>query len=303
MSDPVLITLVLGLSAVLGIALQIGSTCAVLATQHLVVRRRPERFLSFFECACWAVLTLWVFGAYPILRPDWSAWSYVLAGGALFGAGAWINNACAFGTVSQLGAGHPEYLLTPLGSLIGARIVLDGMADMSGPMLIEVDSRMPAPVAAVLLVGFLTVRAIVGRHRLRAYMRLALGMMVVGVCFTLLGYLHQPFPWTNLVAFHDTATVLSVGAVLVMLGAAAGTAALTQRRWRVHRPEGRAALRCLLGGAAMGAGAMLVPGGNDSMLLYGMPSGAAQAFGAYVAMCLTIAVLVALRAAATPKTV
>lgn len=53
-------------------------------------------------------------------------------------------------------------------------------------------------------------------------------------------------------------------------------------------PKGARPGHCLLGGALMGVGATLVPGGNDSLLLIGMPLLLPYAWVAFASMCLTI---------------
>ena len=44
---------------------------------------------------------------------------------------------------------------------------------------------------------------------------------------------------------------------------------------------------------------MLVPGGNDSMLLYGMPAGEAKAFAGYAVMIAAIALAIIVTGRAT----
>ena len=48
-----------------------------------------------------------------------------------------------------------------------------------------------------------------------------------------------------------------------------------------------------LGGILMGLGALLVPGGNDTLLMIGFPMGAWQAALAYLLFVATLAALVA----------
>ena len=47
-------------------------------------------------------------------------------------------------------------------------------------------------------------------------------------------------------------------------------------------------LRCFAGGALMACGALLVPGGNDGLILLGMPLLRPYAWVAFLTMCLTI---------------
>jgi uncharacterized protein len=52
-------------------------------------------------------------------------------------------------------------------------------------------------------------------------------------------------------------------------------------------------LRRTLGGILMGVGALLIPGGNDTLLMIGFPMGAWQAALAYALFVGTVAALIA----------
>ena len=51
----------------------------------------------------------------------------------------------------------------------------------------------------------------------------------------------------------------------------------------------RKLLRCLAGGMLMGWGSLLLPGGNDGLILVGMPLAWPYAWLAFATMCVTIA--------------
>ena len=52
-------------------------------------------------------------------------------------------------------------------------------------------------------------------------------------------------------------------------------------------------VRRTLGGILMGLGALLIPGGNDTLLMVGLPMGAWQAALAYVLFVASVAALIA----------
>ena len=58
-------------------------------------------------------------------------------------------------------------------------------------------------------------------------------------------------------------------------------------------PTIRTIVRRTLGGILMGLGALLIPGGNDTLLMIGFPMGAWQAALAYVLFVATLAALIA----------
>jgi Sulphur transport len=90
----------------------------------------------------------------------------------------------------------------------------------------------------------------------------------------------------------------TVAAVCTLSLLAGGTAmAIRLRRFRLGRP---AAWRCcatVCGGALMGFAAMMIPGGNDALLLSGLPSLSRNALAAYVAMLGALAILLSIRQA------
>ena len=82
-------------------------------------------------------------------------------------------------------------------------------------------------------------------------------------------------------------------ALALLAGAVAGAASAGMFRLRISSPGDVA--RHFAGGALMGVGAALIPGGNDSLVLIGLPLLQPSAGAAYVAMVVAIAVGFALR--------
>ena len=74
--------------------------------------------------------------------------------------------------------------------------------------------------------------------------------------------------------------------VALLAGAAWG--GWTAGRWRSTRVTGAQLLRCLAGGVLMGWGSLLIPGGNDGLILIGMPLLWPYAWVAFLAMCASI---------------
>lgn len=77
----------------------------------------------------------------------------------------------------------------------------------------------------------------------------------------------------------DLLWLLSGAAFAGMFGSAA-----LRGSFRLRRPRPRAALRHLVAGATMGAGAALIPGGNDGLILFGLPSLSPHALPTWLAI-------------------
>ena len=83
---------------------------------------------------------------------------------------------------------------------------------------------------------------------------------------------------------------------LVLVAVLAGMLVSTLQRgtFRVDFTPQAIWLRSLFGGVLMGLGVALTPGGNDALVLYGIPTLSAHALPAYLAMAVGIAVALAL---------
>ena len=115
-------------------------------------------------------------------------------------------------------------------------------------------------------------------------------MGVIGLVGAFVGALHQPWPWMPALRYIGTSDWLTA---MGLTGLIAGSIAsgMFEGRFRLGVP-GLAALRDrFTGGLLMGAGSTLIPGGNDSLVLQGIPSGSPSAFLAYAILLATIIAL------------
>jgi hypothetical protein len=95
----------------------------------------------------------------------------------------------------------------------------------------------------------------------------------------------------------------TVAAVCTLSLLAGGTAtAIRLGRFRLGRPIGWRCCATVCGGALMGFAAMMIPGGNDALLLSGLPSLSRNALAAYAAMLGALAILLTIRRAWTRQT-
>lgn len=285
----VTLSIVAALAFVLGVAIQRGTTCAVLAVEEIIRHRRADRFLGFFECGMWASLTLFVTSH---AGSGWHAGPSVpliLAGAIVFGCGAAINGACAFGTIGRLGNGRLEYLLT--GFMAWASLKTLASLDLSLPHedARPGDTGMLSPLVVVmLLTGLVTLRWVRHSGPFHAFAHLGTMMALIGAVGTLLGLIHQPWPWiTILTAVPDIDAVALAGLACLIGGAV--TNGIVERKFSLSRPSLTDLVRRGSGGMMMGIGIFLIPGGNDSLVLYGIPTGSLSAITTYAVMLLAIA--------------
>jgi hypothetical protein len=77
-----------------------------------------------------------------------------------------------------------------------------------------------------------------------------------------------------------------------MFGGSLVSARLRKHGFRLRWPTVKTMVKRTLAGILMGLGALLIPGGNDTLLLIGLPAGAWQAALAYVLFVATVAALI-----------
>jgi len=211
----------------------------------------------------------------------------VIAGGLLLGLGAMINGGCYLGSVLYLGTGNLNFLFTLAGIGAGLRAmaalfpasigVTSGLRMASGPVWI-------AGVCVCAMVIVLLMRT----HRIASRWLVLLAGLLAGLVYArrpgwsyggLLQSLLQGR--VGLMTWRDNASTL-----LLFAGAVAGAVASGRARWQ--RPGLQRSLRCGAGGLIMGAGAALVPGGNDMLLLWAIPGLTVHGALAYAVMLVTV---------------
>jgi hypothetical protein len=118
-------------------------------------------------------------------------------------------------------------------------------------------------------------------------------MGVIGITFTILAVLGPRFSITTSVGSIVSVPVAGASISVCMFGGSLVSATFRQRRFPLERPTIENIVRRTLGGILMGMGALLIPGGNDTLLMIGFPMGAWQAGLAYVLLVASVATLIA----------
>jgi toxin CptA len=219
-------------------------------------------------------------------------------GGVLLGAGAYVNRACVFGTIAKIGGRDWPYLATPLGFLVGAW----GVAMFQAPALSPVPkatsalASLPAFAALVFLFFsvvriYTTTRSTDSRWTERIWAPHE-ATVIIGIAFAIMFVAAGAWAYTDLLA--EFAAGMS-GDVLVrmllLFGLLAGSmmAGGKEKAAGAAKFDPAAYVRSFIGGAAMGAGSLLIPGSNDGLILVGMPLLYPYAWVGIGTMCLTIA--------------
>ncbi len=304
-------------AGVMGYAVQRGATCMVAAVDEVVSQRKVSRFVALGEAALWVTGGLFVACHIGLLTQAPSGYAlsiWSLAGGALLGAGALVNKACVFGTVARFGSGEWVYALTPVGFFLGcltAAPLLAGVmpTPLSGPSLLF---DLPLWVGA-LIVPVLAWRAYEAIVAIRERKFSAhiwsphQATTVIGITFVITMLTVGGWAYTELLsewARHGMAMNALPRALLfaaLLLGAVSG--GWTSGKLRRSRLTVSTVVRCIGGGWLMGLGSLLAPGGNDGLVLVGIPLLHPHAWAAIAAMIATIALGLAVQARLTGRVV
>ena len=290
MTHPILMGVMVGASA------HRAGLCTVKAVAELMTTGRAHVLWSFLKASLWTLGFLSVaslFGAAPELaaRPL-SAMS--LAGGMVFGIGAALNGACSISTMSRLAEGHASMLMTLAGWGIGL-LVMQGAG--LGPREPSVGSGL-SPWLLVPGLAFMVWEGTRLVLRLRrnwrglfvdGYWPLSLGVLVLAAANAGLLLVDRPWSFTSTAICSAEAVPLEACANPVSLWPVSGaalTAMIVSARLRGHfrlRPVRiRSALRRLMAGSLMGMGAAVIPGGNDGLILFGIPALSPHALPAWI---------------------
>lgn len=324
-----LAAIALACAALIGFSAHRASLCNVRAVAELMTSGSAHMLWSLLQAMLWmATLTgvgVLAFGLDP--QPAWARTPLLWAGagGLLFGAGAAVNGGCSLSTLTRLADGELGMLATLAGFVAGVLSWLGVQAAQWPAGLVPVTSpwlRWPqfAPWLLLLLIAWALQRVWMfwrlsrGQRDIRALVlkpayHLSVAAALMGLAAGLLYATQGAWSYTNylrtesLHAF-NAAPPPSAWHALLVLGMLAGmTASARQRRSAAWRWPGAVTgwARHAGGGALMGAGAAMLPGGNDTLLLGSLPTLTLAAWCAYASMLAGVAlVLGGLRAARRP---
>jgi uncharacterized membrane protein YedE/YeeE len=322
------IFLAVTLALVLGFAAHRASVCTVRAVAEVASSRRGAIFVSIGKSVLWVwVVVLPAFWLVPDLGTGLSGWSltsFAVLGGFLFGLGAAINGGCAYSTMARFVDGDGKMLAAIAG--FSAGIVL--FAILAGAQILPRPVPAPALVgsfvpmatlpAVALIVAILTWALYEGLRLWRTRpvgkriidlvlaprYRLSTAALLIGLPGAVLFLMYGAFGYT---ATFDLIVEGAAGTrpwpsatrTILLLAVLAGMAVSTVQRgsFRLDWRPRTVWLQNLFGGALMGLGTALAPGGNDAVVLYGIPTLSPYAAPAFAAMLAGIAAgLFALRA-------
>lgn len=297
------------LAALLGFSAHRAGICTVKAVAELLSTRRPYLIISFAKTSAWvvAISSLAAGLSFDARFLLWPLTWYGVIGGLVFGVGAGINGGCIFSTLARVCDGNLNMLAAVLMWPAGAILEIGFMQPYvfeAGYKLIPgfQQSSTLYPTLRIGLAAWVVwelIRLLVTRSSstgLRSApgtnrFRLSSAAALIGISNAIIFYNYQNWSFTTavLISFAPSgdATRTNIVAIWALVLAAIGGmlfSSFQRRSFMLSVRDGRAIIRHAAGGAMMGVGAAMIPGGNDSLILFGMPTLSPHAFPSYVAI-------------------
>jgi uncharacterized membrane protein YedE/YeeE len=303
-------------AAILGFSAHRASVCTVRAVAELSSSRTGHMLLSIAKSSVWVLaVTLPFFWLMPSAGAGLNGWrltEVAVLGGFVFGIGAGINGACAYSTMARIVDGEARMLLA-VGGFAGGVLVYAALLNRQWltrptptPALVGTlaDWALVAAIALLVWAGYEVARLWhtrpLGVSPLQMMWapqyRLSTAAMVIGLAgsaiFLIYGSPGYTITLQNLIESaigmrSPPARERWILLLAVLVGMALSTAQRGSFRfdWRPRWSW----LRNIFGGAVMGLGTALLPGGNDALVLYGIPALSPHALPAFAAMLVGIA--------------
>lgn len=311
--------LYLGLAGLIGFAAHRASICSVRAVSEIITTGHAFMLGSFVKTVLWSMAItlplLWLVPDITDLRVSWRISAGGIAGGFIFGVGAALNHGCALATLIQLFSGRLAMALTIVGFVAGLTLTTSLQATQTLPVP-EMTSHWltdaPAFIGWMLPPILIWVayesrtlwRAVHDGHPFAEHInspryKLSSSAALMGLANGLLFMLVGGWAYTSILSKEVTWQVsqskiasplfdavrpdvewLLVASLAVGIFISARQSGRMVWEWR---PTVRW-LRNFSAGMVMGIGAALVPGGNDALMLGGMPILAPHAFPTFAAL-------------------
>lgn len=302
-------------AGLMGYAIQRGATCTVAAMDEVVRKRGFNRLASMLEASLWVAGGLSIAQSLHVLAkmPGGYAITWVtVLGGALLGFGAYVNKACVFGAIARLGSGEWAYAVTPIGFFVGCATLPFVFSFPAQQKLAYGSPVLQAAPWVAVLFGVLMLWRL-GSGLLRLPAAAEAGSFAQRVGRALATHVWAPHAATTVIGITFFVMLLAVGAwaytdvlaelargmasnlfartlLLIALFAGAMLGGFTAGRFRSTRISINQLAKCFAGGVLMGWGSLLIPGGNDGLILVGIPLLWPYAWLAFFTMCVVIGI-------------
>ena len=302
-----------------GFSVRRASLCLVRATLE-IIKRKPPKALFFILQATAVALSITIparifFPDEILVTPSYGISWYLFIGAALYGVGASLNGSCALGTLNQLISGKIVFL----GTIIGMMIGFFGFLQIQNAVTLQkLDTTSMSGNHVYYLVplmflvwgiSFFRIKKFLmeneGRKliKLKQYIKSSvardfIGTSIFGFCSgTLFLLLGSSWDYTQFIQFiefnifnksmFDSKIIpLLITTLALIMGVS--LASIISKDIKFKNDNVGAYVRKIFAGILMGFSVGLIPGGNDTLILYGLPG---LAFHAPIALFIMMSVI------------
>ena len=270
------------LCMVAGAVLDLSRICLVRAAGD-VADGKPAVAIGVLVATAAASIVFYLSTAFGF-APRIATWAYphwsTLLGAVIFAAGSLVNGACPVGTLARIARGDVGHLATFAGALSIAILVPYSIVDRGAAVMSPVSGE--SWLGAIL--AFTALMMVLGRRHLR---QAGLGSyLALGLTAAIVTSWRGNWTWMGVVQQVQSGLPVQYETIACVVAFFLGAALVVVLRGRFHYipPNPRTMLREATGGALMLIGAVLIPGSNDALSLYGVPSGSPNAVAGIVIM-------------------
>ena len=306
----ILLSLVAG--AILGFASHRAGLCTVKAAAEIFTSHRGFFLWSFVKSAAWVVALTAVVGVFghTTYFTHWPLSILSILGGVLFGFGAGLNGGCTFSTLTRAVDGNIGLWATvaawPIGMWVATTLPLSHRDS-----IIVTQPDYPLWILmllcfALLAEGVLIIRRFWRKKPLRRVLgasvyTLSAGAALVGLSNAVIVEVTGSWSFSSTIlceveARSGTSCAHPMLAWGIVSAAILGMtfSSLQRGSFKLTVPPVLMGLRHGAGGLLMGMGTVLIPGGNDGLILFAIPSLSPHAIPAYAGIFAGILIMMAM---------
>ena len=316
------------LAGLMGFAVHRASLCTVRTVAEIFSSRKAYMMATMLKAVLWVMaVSLPILLFLPASAAPNQGYAITVAaigGGFLFGVGAATNGGCAFSTLGHLANGNLWMLTTLFGFCVGVA-GLSIMIPMIEPgqaltsLLFKTPKLLVITVLALLWLFLCWEMFRLWRSRVKGnswiqlffsrHYRLSTAALLLGFSGGALYTLHDAWTYTNAIKRQvqslwlpiEQPVAINLLLFLALFGGmllSAWQRGSLRLRWR-RIP---AWPRHLVGGTLMGVGAVLIPGGNDTLMLKSLPGFSPHAIPTFIALLCGIGITLLFMRLFTGKT-
>jgi len=286
----------------MGFYVKLGNTCLVACTTELIKHKNPSKFYEIINSWFWVILlitTLQLSIGFTVETKSFEISWMTFVGGFLLGLGAYINKACAVGTISRIGDGNFNYLFTPIGMLISVFIFYH--LPIESPKQINEVSIVNLHPVYFFVISLISIIVLLiyfySRNKNLKFPQKILGAptSIISICFVLLLLLNTPWSYTQVISDIAKNSIQNKTENIILFCLffiAVIAAGFYLNSFKPTSIKIKTILNCFLGGAIIGWGSQLIIGSHDSITLYGFPLFLASAAIAMFINLITLAVCI-----------